>query len=235
MDIITRAEWGARPPKYVNDISLSDGIFVHYTVTPTAPEAQIVRNVQAYHMDTKGWSDIAYSFLVGQSGGIYEGRGWGRAGGHTQGYNSTSHAVCWIGNEETPTDAALESINAVIEEHNRRYGRGFVLPHRAVNSTSCPGDKLAAWLDAGRPLVMGETAATPEPPEEEEDDMASAVAWDGRTGKHYRLDGRDATVITEESYAALKAYPWSLPDFGQIQVELLDSCVEADSIGIQNQ
>jgi hypothetical protein len=154
MNLVTRQQWGARPPKSVKTIASSEGIFVHYTVTPTGPdEAAIVRNVQAFHMDTRGWQDIAYSFLVGQSGNVYEGRGWGVAGGHTEGWNSRSHAVCWIGNQETPSDAALAAIDDVCAEHARRYG-GWVKAHRDVNSTSCPGDKLAAWVAAGRPTTQ---------------------------------------------------------------------------------
>ena len=35
----------------------------------------------------KGWWDIGYSFLVGEDGNIYEGRGWNEIGAHTKGYN----------------------------------------------------------------------------------------------------------------------------------------------------
>jgi N-acetylmuramoyl-L-alanine amidase len=41
-------------------------------------------------MDNNGWSDIAYSFLVGEDGNIYEGRGFDIVGSHTSGYNSVA-------------------------------------------------------------------------------------------------------------------------------------------------
>jgi hypothetical protein len=190
----SRAQWGARPPKSIKTIASSEGIFVHYTVTPTGPdEASIVRGVQNFHMDTRNWQDIAYSWLVGQSGTIYEGRGWGVAGGHTEGWNSRSHAVCWIGNEEQPTDAALAAINEVCAEHARRYG-GWVKAHRDVNQTSCPGDKLAAWLAAGRPL----TGEPPEPPTpiEEPDVYAYSIAGHEARGQLWLLYGpKDQTPI----------------------------------------
>ena len=44
-----------------------------------------------------GWSDIGYSFLVGGDGNVYEGRGWGREGAHTFGYNSVSYAASFMG------------------------------------------------------------------------------------------------------------------------------------------
>ena len=164
MIYVMRDDWGARAPTGITPIGASEGIFVHYTVTATGPdEAAICRSVQAFHMGTKGWQDIAYSWMVGQSGRIYEGRGWGVAGGHTEGWNSRSHAVCWIGGDEQPTPAALSAIAAVCAEHARRYG-GWVKPHRAVSSTSCPGDILTGWVAAGQPTTdqSGADIVTPD-------------------------------------------------------------------------
>ena len=42
----------------------------------------LVKGFQNYHMDSNGWSDIGYSFLVGEDGNIYEGRGWSKVGAH---------------------------------------------------------------------------------------------------------------------------------------------------------
>lgn len=35
-----------------------------------------------------GWWDIGYSFMVGEDGNVYEGRGWDQVGAHTYGYNT---------------------------------------------------------------------------------------------------------------------------------------------------
>jgi hypothetical protein len=38
------------------------------------------------------------SFLVGQDGNVYEGRGWDNMGAHAQGeFNPISHGICFIG------------------------------------------------------------------------------------------------------------------------------------------
>ena len=42
---------------------------------------------------SQGWSDIGYSFLIGGDGRVYEGRGWGRVGAHTYGYNSRAYGI----------------------------------------------------------------------------------------------------------------------------------------------
>ena len=44
-----------------------------------------------------GWSDIGYSFLVGEDGNVYEGRGFDREGAHTQGYNNVGLAWSFMG------------------------------------------------------------------------------------------------------------------------------------------
>ena len=112
-------------------------------------------------MDSRGWTDIAYSWLVDNKGDIYEGRGWGVSGGHTKGQNSISHGICYIGNTEVKdaTNAAKESINLLIEEHEHRYGKGFVRAHRDAPgaATACPGVGLFNWIKNGRP-VRGATA-----------------------------------------------------------------------------
>lgn len=159
METISRQQSGLEPPAYVNRIYSSEGIYVHHSA---GPESQTVKQIQNYHKHSLGWSDIAYSFLVDNRGLIYVGRGWGVAGGHTYGYNSRSHAVCYIGNtdEKDAPAAAKRAINTVILEHNRRYGAGYVRPHNAVNQTSCPGKGLTAWVNAGRPGGSSSTSGT---------------------------------------------------------------------------
>ncbi len=94
--IVPREEWGARAP---NAVSYTDDylpyMFIHHTVTSECSNfddcAEQMRIIQNYHMDSNGWSDIGYSFLVGGDGKIYEGRGWNVVGAHTSGYNSVGY------------------------------------------------------------------------------------------------------------------------------------------------
>lgn len=52
---------------------------------------------QDYQMNSKGWNDIGYNFLVGEDGNIYEGRGWGKKGAHSKSFNGKSIGICIIG------------------------------------------------------------------------------------------------------------------------------------------
>jgi peptidoglycan hydrolase-like protein with peptidoglycan-binding domain len=158
MRIVTREEWGARTPRYRNAMRSFSRDFIHHSAGPIG---QTPRNIQDFHMDGRGWSDIAYSFLVDQKGTIYEGRGWGISGGHTRDYNSISHAFCLIANTQTvaPSDAAIKSLAFLVDESERRYKEQLVQGHRDVAATACPGNKLYAILDD----VISSTGAPPMP------------------------------------------------------------------------
>jgi len=125
--------------------------FIHHTEGPSCHDvthcSSTMRGIQNYHMDTRGWSDIGYSFLVGEDGNIYEGRGWTHVGSHTQNYNSKSFAASFMGSYMTsvPPTAALNAAKNLIAcgislgkiaPDYRLYG------HRDAGTTDCPGDAL---------------------------------------------------------------------------------------------
>lgn len=186
--IVSRHIWRARPPKSR-----------HYIKTPT-PELwwhhfasehhghQGMRDIQAFHMDKRGWSDIAYSFCVDEDGTIYEGRGVGIAGGHTANRNSISHAICLMGNFQTKPvpRAALQSC-AALAAHGIESGwwKGWTSGHRNAPgaSTACPGDYAMRALPDLRAL----TDLYVNKPAAQEDDMTPREfiktqfgAWLGR-------------------------------------------------------
>ncbi|XP_041367647.1 peptidoglycan recognition protein-like [Gigantopelta aegis] len=153
--ITTRAEWGARHPAYT--IGHMPGpakyIFIHHSVTapcttPSACKAE-VKQFQNYHMDGHKWPDIGYSFVIGEDGHVYEGRGWDTIGAHTYGYNSVGLGICIIGNymERIPNNAALNKIKQLITcgVQNGKINSNYILRgHQDMpnNPTACPGKKL---------------------------------------------------------------------------------------------
>lgn len=152
MHIVFRADWGAKAPtEPLRSITLpTPRLWVHHTAD-NAKGAAGVRAIQAYHQNVKGWIDIAYSFLVDSDGTIYEGRGVGKAGAHTEGDNSRSHAICLMGDftSKTPTAKAIDAL-VDLARHGRELG--WWVPtlggHRDAPGaqTQCPGDKLYAML-----------------------------------------------------------------------------------------
>ncbi|MFE1104157.1 N-acetylmuramoyl-L-alanine amidase [Nocardiopsis alba] len=161
--IISRASWGARAPRSRSKVAWSrrTGFTVHYSAGPTS---QTPRQIQNFHMDSNGWADIGYNFLVDRSGKIYEGRGWTVAGAHAAPHNTTHIGVCFIGRDGDATPAAKASIRRLYDEANRRSGRTLTRTwHGGLsgNSTSCPGADLRSWVRAGMPASGGDSTPTP--------------------------------------------------------------------------
>jgi peptidoglycan recognition protein len=101
-NIVSRADWNARSPTEINYRSVPVPFaLIHHTAGAACSTqsacSQQARNVQDYEMDVKGYSDISYSFLVGEDGNVYEGRGWDRVGGHATGHNTDSIGICFFG------------------------------------------------------------------------------------------------------------------------------------------
>lgn len=204
MKIFSRSEWGARPPKSVTLISNlpTPESWIHHSAgVPGSDEKAYMRSIQNYHMNHNKWSDIGYSFMVFPSGNIYEGRGWGVVGAHTQGHNSKSHGICFAGNFQntSPTIAALDACRWLISEgQDKGYIKKGTQPtggHRDVDSTACPGNLLYAKLDYLR--TPWEVKPMYDPP------LNINVSWwgsDPNTGFFYILQADGAVYAPEGGY-----------------------------------
>lgn len=169
MDIITRKAWGARAPKSVDTVTWTKrtGFVVHYSGTSVEPTPKSVQN---YHMDTRGWSDVGYNFLVSNSTGkIYEGRGWTVIGAHVAGHNTPNIGVVILKKGDEPiTAAARAAVRWLADQGDakkRQHGGGGKLRklvHRDLAATSCPGDAITQWVKSGMP-VSSAPAPAPEP------------------------------------------------------------------------
>uniref|UniRef100_A0A8W8NS38 Uncharacterized protein n=1 Tax=Magallana gigas TaxID=29159 RepID=A0A8W8NS38_MAGGI len=155
--IISRSEWGARAPTHHNGrLPATPGhVYIHHGATPgchtKADCIQRVRSYQNYHMDSHGWSDIGYSFVIGEDGNVYEGRGWDTVGAHTLHHNTDGLGFCVMGNFMThaPNDMAINAVKSLIHcgVQMGKITHNYVLKgHRDVGQTACPGDKLYALI-----------------------------------------------------------------------------------------
>jgi hypothetical protein len=167
--IYSRAQWGANE-KIREKSSLHYGDvhagFVHHTVNANdytrAEVPALLRSIYAYHVLSRGWSDIGYNYLIDRFGRIWEGRygGVDRAvvGAHTLGFNDDSFAASAIGNYQIakPSQAMIQayatlfawklSLHGVDASSTRQYvtSRYFqaINGHRDAAATLCPGQYL---------------------------------------------------------------------------------------------
>lgn len=159
LPLVSRASWGS---KYATSQPMTPDpkklVVVHHFASPDVPvnatpeqEAEALRGVEKYHVETHGWKAIGYSFVIFESGRIYEGRGWGQIGAHTPGKNSSAHGICFgmNGQVRPATAAVVASFRALINEGKKRgwVSYGWAIGgHRDFDDTTCPGDKVYAQL-----------------------------------------------------------------------------------------
>jgi hypothetical protein len=166
MRLVTRAQWGARPAKNRTDLNrrTQRGTAVHYSASDADEQAdhkncaKRVRGIQTFHLDGRGWADIAYSYLVCKHGVVFEGRGRGirTAANGTNAGNTGYHAVCFLGDDtavrDDVTDAGREAIREAVFHCNAWAGVGETRPHSFFKATGCPGEDLRGWIARGMPV-----------------------------------------------------------------------------------
>lgn len=147
--------WGRRPAKCkdANPIGVNSVLFVHYSasdgegIDKKGEPVATIRNIQNFHMDGRGWCDIAYSYLIVQQRGIFKkplifkGRGFGVIPASQEGHNTGNVSVCVIADSN---DKIKRSTIRAIAWLVRRCPATRVMGHRDVGSTDCPGNKLYA-------------------------------------------------------------------------------------------
>jgi len=156
-----RTEWAARP----STTSLGSTVklaVVHHSASSNdyspAEVPGVLRSIQAYHMDGRGWSDIAYNFVVDKYGGVWEGRGGGISnpviGAHAMGFNTNSVGVMMLGDytNATPSATALESVSRVIGWKLALFN---VDPAGRVSFTSLGSTSIPAGVTVDIPRVVG--------------------------------------------------------------------------------
>lgn len=127
-----------------------DMIVVHCTATP---EGQDV-TVEAIRKDHKsrGYADIGYHYVIYRDGSVHEGRDVNLSGAHTQGYNSHSIGVCYVGGlenikgvpyaklpaKDTRTEAQKTALLRLLKSLRVLYPKAKIYGHRDFAKKACP-------------------------------------------------------------------------------------------------
>lgn len=159
----TRGNAGLRPPRerYDLDPDQVQGIALHWpgSAARLRTPAQVfaaLRSWQAYHMDGKGWSDIAYQVAIDQAGNSYVLRGHKHRSGANgdDDLNRRYGALLLVVAEgETPTAKLLETARSQIARHRHIYPASTeIVGHRDIRPepTACPGPLLERLIKQGR-------------------------------------------------------------------------------------
>nr|UCJ01575.1 peptidoglycan recognition protein L2 [Rhynchophorus ferrugineus] len=151
--MIDRMHWLAEPCRAERTYLPEPARFVIICHTATdesytqAENVLMLRLLQTFHIESQGWSDIAYNFCVGCDGNVYEGRGWFIQGSHTLNYNKYAMGIAFIGCfvNKLPPQQSLKACKDLIN-HGIRIGaispNYQLLAHSQCRPFQSPGDKL---------------------------------------------------------------------------------------------
>lgn len=163
-----RATWGAdesiayedcRTPDYADRL---ERFVVHHTAGTNSYSAAdvpaILRGIQSFHRQGRGWCDVGYNFLVDKFGRVFEGRRGGIdqlvVGVHASGFNTGTVGVSVLGEytKVAPTAATISAISHLIGWKSYLHGLDptgaspkngtvyrHVIGHKEVAATACPG------------------------------------------------------------------------------------------------
>ncbi len=119
-----------------------------------------VRAIQSFHMDSRGWCDVGYHFLVAPDGTVFEGRPLSLLGAHVGGHNRGNVGIAFLGcfdpvcdAPESPTPSAIEAAGevggAVARHFDVAVSPETFRGHREHEgaATACPGEQLLLRLD----------------------------------------------------------------------------------------
>jgi len=193
-----RADWGAAP--YRGTVATADGLeraVVHHTVNANdysaAQVPSMLRSIQAYHQDSRGWDDIGYNFVIDRFGTVWEGRARSLyqpvIGAHAANANEGSVGVAYLG-DGTSTGLTSTAVTALgrflgwkLPLHGARPSQTNIVGHRDVGQSACPGPMVYGQLGAIRNKAI--TLAAPVGPffdVPNGDPRATHLRWGRNTG-----------------------------------------------------
>lgn len=157
--IYSRQEWGATTPLASTVPLPYNEVIIHTAAGAASKETDsvetdfnLMRQIERLHVNGRGWAaGVGYNFVISGAGRIFEGRGWGRQGTHTQNRNSQM-GVCFLGHgdQQPATTGQWASAKGLIIEalKSQRLQSGYeVSGHREYASKSCPGNLIYPLIE----------------------------------------------------------------------------------------
>jgi hypothetical protein len=179
--VVTRAGWNCpqtNNPGY--GYTTVTHLIVHHSAgaNTSSDWPAVVLSIWNSHVNTNGWADIGYNYLIDPQGRLYEGRGGGDnvTGAHFCGTNGGTMGTCMLGTYTSTSvsdtarsmltrilawKACGSSINPTGSSWHASSARNLnhISGHRDGCATECPGNMTYAELPALRTAVANHIAA----------------------------------------------------------------------------
>ena len=181
----SRSSWGAKAyrgsPDYASGIKQA---VVHHTSGSNSYSAAdvpgIIRGIQAYHQQGRGWNDIGYNVVADKYGRLWHARGGDVSkaviGAHVAGHNTGTFGISVLGtyNSAAPPKKTRDAVASAIAWKFSINGiskatKSNLVGHRDLGQTDCPGDAFYAKMGEMRSTVNS-ILKTGEQPSDGKDD-----------------------------------------------------------------
>lgn len=155
VEVVARESWGAAEPRGGFRSQTVERLTIHHSGPPASvvsgPSA--FRGWQSYHFSL-GWPDLAYHFIVGRDGRVYEGRPHTAVGDTATDYDPTGHFLVVVEGDyefETLSAEQFESLARLLAWAAQEFdvSPDTIAGHRDHASTFCPGDNIQRLIEDG--------------------------------------------------------------------------------------
>jgi hypothetical protein len=176
--ILTRAQWGARPPvapmKRQRVVHITIHHIGHEMAVDTDP-AGYMRRLQKWCQEPArlddgreraAWPDIPYHYVIFANGVVAEGRPAEYVGDTNTTYDPTGHLLIVLAGDfekQTPTEAQLDALVSLCVQACRacHLPPAAIRGHRDYADTDCPGAHVYARMEEVRSRVRQRLSAQP--------------------------------------------------------------------------
>ena len=118
-------------------------IIIHCTATREGRQVSVAE-ITTWHK-ARGFTTIGYHYLIGLNGELWQGRPVEQPGAHTEGHNTNSIGICYVGGldanlkpKDTRTATQKETLLKLIKELKQRYPAATIHSHREFANKACP-------------------------------------------------------------------------------------------------
>lgn len=160
--VVPRSAWTRAQPK-LSDTNRMNGvsrITIHHdgmtAFSSTSQSAAMSRleSIRNSHVNTRGWADIGYHFVIDPAGRVWEARPVALQGAHVADNNEHNLGVMVMGNYDTqsPTGASVKALDDFVTAmmHKYKVPVGRVYTHQELRPTACPGRSLQRVMESTR-------------------------------------------------------------------------------------
>jgi hypothetical protein len=159
ISVMKRASWtrsGIAKPNECYPMNGVDRITVHHDGMPPvalrgqSDVARRIESIRSSHVNSRGFADIGYHYVIDPDGRVWEGRPSWKQGAHVKDQNEHNIGVLILGNFDVqrPTPQALASLDSFLagqmQKHNVSLSR--VYTHQEIGPSGCPGRNLQQYM-----------------------------------------------------------------------------------------